>query len=52
MSILLFLTPFSQIYFLPNRSCTKLSNYIIYRYLYALQVSGDIKYILNNTFLR
>ena len=50
MSIFLLFTHFLQIFFLPNRSYIILSNDIIYRSLYALQVSEDIKYILNNVF--
>ena len=48
MRILLLFT----IFFLPIRYCTKLSNGIIYKSLFALQVSENIKYILNNTFLK
>ena len=38
--------------FLQNRYCIKPSNCIIYKSLFALQVSENIKYILNNTFLK
>ena len=51
MSILLLLTPLQKKN-LPNRSFTKLSNCIIYMSLFTLQVSENIKYILNNTFLK
>ena len=47
MSILLLFTKFCKhLFFLPNRSCTKLSNCIIYTSLYALQVSEYIKHII------
>ena len=52
MSILLLFTPFFTKKILSSRSCTKLSNCIIYKSLFALQVSEYIKYILNNTFLK
>ena len=52
MSIFLLCTAFLQKKILPIRSCTKLSNCIIYKSLFALQVSENIKYILNNTFLK
>ena len=53
MSILLLFRPFfTHFFFLQNRSCTKPSNCIIYKSLFALQVSENIKYILNNTFLK
>ena len=46
MSILLLCTPFFT-NFLPIRSWTKLSNCIIYKSLFTLKVSENIKYILN-----
>ena len=53
MSILLLFRPFfTHFFFIQNRSCTKPSNVIIYKSLFALQVSENIKYILNNTFLK
>ena len=52
MNILLLFNPFFTKKNLPIRSYTKLSNCIIYKSLFALQVSENIKYILNNTFLK
>ena len=51
MIILYYLRNFLQIYFFYQIGhVLNLSNCIIYNSLYALQVSEDIKYILNNTF--
>ena len=52
MSILLLFTPFFTKKILPIRSCTKISNCIIYKSLFTLQVSENIKYILNNIFIK
>ena len=41
-----------KFFFLPNRLCTKPSNCIIYKYVYALKVSEEILYILNIIFLK
>ena len=52
MSILLLCTPFFTKQILPIRYCTKLSNCIIYKSLFTLKFSENIKYILNNTILK